>query len=334
MASEKVQQQLVTLSSQLDNVPEKMKIFSLSMRSLFTDNAVGTSSGTAQRFRKLRDDTRNDAVVYVKGVLPVVKQCVSDIKGYFEYYQDLSIEEWWESIADIIEETKNHKEACDALIVIHEDIITQLKKRQDDAKILLSEMKDLSAEYEKKAKELEKKAKTKNSWAIGLAFVPFVNIVATPILGAAANIDLVEAVAKKKEADIQVVATAVVRDTLVPALSQFVNGLQDIAGFFAVIHQELETFQSKGEKAKDADEPKRIHYNTMKGKANRIMSGCNGFFAVLPSIRTDLEAIPTEGTDQNYVDKWMESQKAIIMDKCSARSLVKRLMKSITSGSK
>ena len=334
MASEEIQQQLVTLSSQLDNVPEKMRLFSLSMRSLYSDNAVGTSSDTANRFRKLRDDTRNDAVVYVKGVLPVVKQCVSDIKGYFEYYKDLSMDEWWESISDIIGETKHQKEACHALIAIHEDIITKLKKRQDDAKILMDEMKDLSAEYEKKAKELKESADAKNAWAIGLAFVPFVNVIATPMLGAAAQNDLVEAVGKKKEAEIQIVATAVVRDTLVPALSNFVNGLQDIAGFFSVVHQELESFQNKGEKARDAEEPKRIHYITMKGKANRIMSGCNGFFAVLPSIRTDLEAIPVEGTDQNYVDRWMEKQKEIIMKECSSNGLVKRLMKAITSGSK
>ena len=334
MGTEEIQKQIQTLSNQLDNVPEKMRIFSLSMRSLFTDNAVGTSSSTAQRFRQLRDDTRNDAVVYVKGVLPVVKQCVSDIKGYFEYYIDLTMEEWWDSIADIIEETKAHKEACDALIVIHQDIITELKKREDVAKVLMTEMKDLSAEYEKQAEELRQKADTKNAWAIGLALVPFVGAIATPILGAAAQSDLAEAVARAKEANIQVVATAVVRDTLVPALSQFIEGLQDIAGFFEVLHQELETFQSKGEKAKDAGEPKRMHYNTMKGKANRIMGGCNGFFAALPAVRSDLDAIPTAGTDQNYVDKWLENQKAIIMEKCSNSGFIKRMLKAVSSGSK
>jgi len=334
MATKEVQKKMLTLSNQLDDVPEKMRIFSLSMRSLFTENAVGTSSSTAQKFRKLRDDTRNDAVVYVTGVLPVVKQCVSDIKGYFEYYIDLTMEEWWDSIADIIEETKAHKEACDALIVIHQDIITELKKREDVAKVLMTEMKDLSAEYEKKAAELRQSAEAKNAWAIGLAFVPFVNVIATPILGACAKSDLADAVAKAKEANIQVVATAVVRDTLVPALSQFIEGLQDIAGFFEVLHQELETFHSKGEKAKDAGEPKRMHYNTMKGKADRIMGGCNGFFAALPAVRSDLEAIPTEGTDQNYVDKWLENQKAVIVKKCSNSSFVKRMVKAIQGGSK
>ena len=334
MASNEVQKELTSLEKQLVEAPKNMRLFSLSMRSLFTENAVGTSSNTAVRFRKLRDETRNDAVVYVKGVLPVVKQCVSDIKGYFEYYQDLTIDEWWENLRYIIEEAKAHKEACEALIAIHEDIITELKKRQDDAKILVSETRDLSAEYEKKAKELQARAETKSSWAIGLMFIPVVNIIASPILGMSAQTDVVNAVAKEMESKIQIAAATTVSNVLVPALTAFVDGLQDIAGFFAVIHQELETFQHKGEKAMDAENPKQIHYYTMKGKAHRMMEGCNSFFAVLPSVRTDLEAIPIEGTDQNYVDRWMESQMAVIKDKCSSQNLIKKLVKAITIGSK
>ena len=99
------------------------------MRCLFVENAVGTSSDTAKRFRKLRNDTRNNTVAYVEGALPVVKQCVSDIKGYFEYYLDRSMDDWWENIEYIIEEARAHKEACSALIVIHENMKTELKKK-------------------------------------------------------------------------------------------------------------------------------------------------------------------------------------------------------------
>jgi len=307
MATLKVQEKLETLSYQLDNVPGKMRIFSSSMKSLSTNNTIGTSTSTAQKFRKLKADIRNDAIVYVKGAVPVVKQCVSDISSYFKYYQDSTMEEWWDSIADIIEETKAHKDACDALVVVHQDILAEFKKREDVAKSLMTEMKDLSAQYEKEAEELRKSAATKGAWAIGLAFVPFANVIASPALGASAASDVAQAVAKKEKADNQIVATAAVRDTLVPALSQFIEGLEHIAGFFEVIHQELETFRSKGKRAKGAEEPKRMHYNTMKGKAGRIMGGCNEFLEVLPAISSDLEAIPTEDTNQNYVDKCLES---------------------------
>ena len=59
MASYEVQKALKTLSKQLDNIPTNMKAFSSSIRSLYAENAVGTSSDTAVRFRELRDYTRN-----------------------------------------------------------------------------------------------------------------------------------------------------------------------------------------------------------------------------------------------------------------------------------
>ena len=48
-----------------------------------------------------------------------------------------------------------------------------------------------------------------------------------------------------------------------------------------------------------------------------------GFYAVIPEIRTDFQAIPSEGTDQNYIDRWLEKQKKAIQEKYSVRKLAK-----------
>lgn len=47
--------------------------------------------------------------------------------------------------------------------------------------------------------------------------------------------------------------------------------------------------------------------------------------------RFDFEAIPTEGTDQNYVDRWLEKQKKVIEERCSVASLAKKLVAAITA---
>jgi len=208
-----------------------------------------------------------------------------------------------------------------------------LKKRQDDATTLMSEMTDLSAEYEKKAQELQESAESKNAWAIRLLFVPLVNVIATPLLKVSARRDLVTSVGKKKEAEIQIAAAGVVKNTLVKALSNFLEGLDAFARFFAVIHEELETFRNRGENAKDAEQHKLLHFNKMSKKASKIMGRCEIFFAVLPSIRSDLDAIPSEGTDQNYVDRWMKEQRAIIRNQCSSSSFIMKVMKAIRDGS-
>ena len=134
-------------------------------------------------------------------------------------------------------------------------MLTALKKRKDEAAVVTSELKDLAAEYEKKVEELRACAETKNDWALGLAFIPVVNVIASSILQSSARKDLAESVAKQKETEIQYAVAKVVTDTLVPALGNFIKGLEHVAGFFEVIHQELTSFQKKGHQAKDAERP-------------------------------------------------------------------------------
>jgi hypothetical protein len=52
----------------------------------------------------------------------------------------------------------------------------------------------------------------------------------------------------------------------------------------------------------------------MSKEAEEMKSLCQAFYAALPDVRTDFAAIPSEGTDQNYVDKWLKKELAQIED--------------------
>lgn len=326
--SQSADEQVLDLKAIMQDMPKDMRLFSLAMRSLYAQSAVGTNSTTAKKFRKLRDDTRNDAMVYLKGVLPLSTNFVASMSEYFEYYDGLEFEEWSEMLSDILQETVGYRQMAEALVKMHEDILKPLKKRQDEANIVLREFKDLQMEYEKKKKEFEDRATTKRGWAVGLAFVPFVNVVATPLLAASADADTVEAVAKGAESKIQEAASLVVSKTLIPALNSFIDGLHKAAGFFSIVENELMKFEGKAHKGLES--PKKLHYTMMKKEAKEMKSICQAFFAVLPAVRTDFEAIPTEGTDQNYVDRWLEEQKKVIKEKVSLKGLVSKLLGAIT----
>ena len=118
------------LREQLQNMPVDMRIFSLCMRSLYSDQALGTNSEGARKFRELRDKTRNDAMVYLKGVLPLSTKLVSSISEYFEHYEALEYEEWREMLSDILEETIGYRKMCQALLKMHEDILYHLKREK------------------------------------------------------------------------------------------------------------------------------------------------------------------------------------------------------------
>ena len=326
--SQSAAKEVLNLETIMRGMPTDMRMFSLAMRSLYAEKAVGGDSEASRDFRELRDATRNDAMIYLKGLLPLCTNYVSCISEYFEYYEALGFEEWCEMLSDILEETKAYKQLAETLVKMHEDILVPLKKRQDQANLVVRKMKDLQKELEKKKAELEETASTKRGWAIGLAFVPFVNMIATPALAAAADSDLAEAVARGAECKIQGAAAVAISETLIPALQSFIDGLHKAAGFFSIVENELKKFEGKAQKGLET--PKKLHYKMMNKEAKEMKSICRAFYAVLPAVRTDFEAIPTEGTDRNYVDRWLEKQRKMIKEKVSFKKLAADMLKAIT----
>ena len=177
----------------------------------------------------------------------------------------------------------------------------------------MTEFKDLQAEFDRQKEELEATGNTQKSWAFGLSFIPYVNAIATPILNALGDANRIEAIAKEKESKVREAAALVVAECLIPALSSFADGLGKAAGFFSVMEMELESFEGKAEKG--VTSPKKRYYTMMKAQAKEMKSLCQVFYAVLPEVRTDFEAIPCEGTDQNYIDKWLAKKKAELAKK-------------------
>ena len=50
----------------------------------------------------------------------------------------------------------------------------------------------------------------------------------------------------------------------------------------------------------------------MRNLTKKIKSLCAACFDVLPSVRTDFEALPSKNIDQNCVDEWLEKVHADI----------------------
>ena len=327
LVSRKTEREVKTLEENLKDMAVNIRLFSLTLRSLYVQNAVDTNEEPAKEFRRLRDDTRNEAMVYLKSILPISTKFVSSIREYFEYYDALNYEEWCEMLPDILQATAGYKELCSTVLQIHQDIMVPLRKRGDEALLLVTKFKDLQAEYKEKKRELEERAQKRRDWAIALCFVPFVRGTAAPLLGLAADSDMAKAVAEGQQAKIQEAASMAVSEAVIPALVSFINGIKEAAGVFFRIEQELMNFENTAPNADD--DPKKLYYVMMKNEARYVKSACRSFLAVLPDVRTDFLAIPTEGTDQNYVDKWLEKQEKTIREKCSVPGLAEKILKAM-----
>ncbi|KAK2566922.1 hypothetical protein P5673_008682 [Acropora cervicornis] len=323
--SRKTKREVKMLEDALKDMTVCMRIFSLTLRSLYVQHAVGTTEEPAREFRKLRDDTRNDAMVYNQYILPVSTKFVSSIREYFEYYDALNYEEWCEMLSDILQEIKGYKELCDTVLQVHEDALVPLKKRNDETLLLVTKFKDLEVEFEKRKRELEERAQKNLDWAIFLSFVPYIGPMAAQVLGFLADLHMAKAVAEGQQAKIQEAASVAVSKALIPALKKFINGIEIAAGFFSTIEHELMSFENKASNADD--DPKKGHYMVMKTEAKDMKSTCQSFYAVLPAVRTDFKAIPTEGTNENYVDEWLEKLKKTIREKCRVPGLAGKMLR-------
>ncbi|XP_028399603.1 uncharacterized protein LOC114523005 isoform X2 [Dendronephthya gigantea] len=287
------QEHMREFSENLKQMPKNIYGFSQAMRALYADQAVGGKSDAAVKFRKFRDDTRQDAMVYLKCILPVTNELISFIKDLFTIYEVKSrCEEWCEFLPHILNETKSGNNLAQTVLGEHEKVIALLRQREGEVREVMGELADLYSrdeevckEYEDKCEE-QKAAKKNREWPNAL-----------------------QKDASKKQHKINNRAVETVAKTLVPAMSSFLYNLQAVARFFKVIIKEMESFE-ECTKRKD-DDSKTSHYEVMKNSAEEIQSLCDAFIEVLPAVRTDFKALPDKDTDKNYVDKWLEK-----MDYC------------------
>jgi hypothetical protein len=62
--------EVIDFKENLKEMPRNLRFFSQSLRSLYAENDVGTSTDVSGKFRKLRDDTRQDAILYLNFEMP------------------------------------------------------------------------------------------------------------------------------------------------------------------------------------------------------------------------------------------------------------------------
>ncbi|KXJ22413.1 hypothetical protein AC249_AIPGENE27344 [Exaiptasia diaphana] len=221
------------LEKVMEEMPDNMRSFSLCLRQLYVEKAVGTNEEAAVKFRKIRDETRNDTIVYLQGVLPLSTKLISSIDEFFDYFTELDAVSWRSSIL-IIEDSVNYcSELCKTVKHLHEDIISSLRQREEDVLLVMNEMKCLQETLTRKKATLEKRSKSKHNWA--WRFIHGEDSQRAAEMFSSANVDMVKAIAHGAQAQAQGNAVEAVSNTLIPALKYFVDGLEKVTNFFMVL---------------------------------------------------------------------------------------------------
>jgi hypothetical protein len=288
------------------------------MRMLHNHTALRGQHKPASNFLELRDKTRCNALIFTSSLLPESEEMVRNIKRVAFEIQNSEYEEWKENLVDITENFKLKGKKCKYLLMLHESLMVELKKNEDDAVVRTFEMEDLNEIYEKEKQKLLKEA---SSYEKDKEFLDkLATVLMIPTLGIATLIcrskskkakrksekKLLEASVSGKNEDITHEAVNLTKEVLIPAITNFLTGLNACNKFLIVSNDQLSEMGKE-----DEYEPSR-YFRLMKGHAKELNSNCNFFLTTSSQIRTDMRTIPTQSTDKIYVDNWLKTQLAAL----------------------
>ncbi len=145
--------------------------------------------------------------------------------------------------------------------------VIEFKNNEDEVIKILEQLKLKIKEYEWKKNQLLKSADVKFNWAIGLALIPVVNVIAGLILYMKGSENIENAIVESKEELLMIAATETIKGPLIMSVTNLVNTFHYIAKFFIALTDEFDSID-------DDDKLKTMHYNRMRVKSLEIIKAC------------------------------------------------------------
>ena len=246
---------VITFEDKLKTLPTSMVIFSSNLRSLFADLQVTGQDESTKTFLEVRDSVRKNGVVYSKAVLPLTESVIRSIGVFADYFTDLEFEDWSDCLDDIVADIEKAHGVCEMLKDMHNTMIVDLKKNEDKATVGVLEIEKMTLKFEEEEKNLRNEAAALSTIAdikrtVGFWTMPFTLGISTLILaGSAADDDmeskekLVTAVAKQENKTIALKAVELTSGTLIPAIQNFIGGLEIITEGWVIMQSKVALFR-------------------------------------------------------------------------------------------
>ena len=319
MAGEEIavqEQQLVEVEQSLAKLPLSMAKFSSMTRSLYGVNQVTGEDKGSKTFLEVREDVRRNAAIYKDKVLPLTEEVVRHIGFFADSFLDFDFNDWTEALEDTIGDIDKAIGFCMILRQMHLSISEELKRNQDKAEVGIQMMDKMASEYQRMSEGLERDARLCKESAEAKHF--WGNVTGALTLGIStivlhsvaqqdeqeANEKMGKAVAKRENAEVAHRAAHITSTSLIPAIREFIEGMDTCSAFLVNTKENLEKLKNYGDKG-----AKQIYFKAMKKKAQELSSNSMRFLTMTDMIRSDIAAIPEEVSDKNYVDEWFELQK-------------------------
>ena len=276
-------------------------------------NQVTKEDEGTRIFLEVREEVRRNAVVYKDKVLPLTEEVIRHIGSFADSFLDLDFDDWVEGLEETVKDMDKAIGFCKILSQMHLTIIEDLCLVAEVGIKMMEKMaleyKEMSKELEKRAQECKESADDKRFWG-NVTGVLTLGI-STAVLHAQAHGDdwdakekTANALAKRENAELAVRAADVTKVFIIPAVKDFIEGVEVCSTFLVCSRENLRKMRNNSEKGS-----KEIYFKAIKKRAQLLSRLSMRFLTRTDMMRSDLNAIPAEVVDKNYVDVWFERQK-------------------------
>ena len=287
--------------------------FSTTMRILHNTSAVSGEHNEASKYLQLRERTRRNALVYAESLLPKVDEVIKKIKGYAFEIRVSTFEEWRDGLEDIVAEVTKAEKSCNQLMNIHENLIDELKKNEEDALVSIKRLEELTKVYEKDRNTLlkftEKQLRETEQIEDPMIAKAITNLdqhnTKATMDQEEINRHLLKATAHRRNGEITKEAINLTEKYLIPAIKNFLSNLGVCKTFLSTTTIHLSQLVKSG-----SNSSKKRYFEMMKMHVEKLEENCKTFIASSVHMRTDLKSISSEPSDKNHVDNWLSDQLA------------------------
>jgi len=291
-----------------------LRKFSEGLLSLYTTNQVTGTDDDAKKFLQVRDEVRTNAIVYRDRVLPLTERAVTQISNVMAYFSDLEFDDWADNIMEHLDDVNKGMVILAYIQLLHDSINTSLIESREKAKLAKIGMDRMHKKYAAVVQELEERAKKHRKTAadarlwgsvfnfggIGVAVGEYI------AHGPSCEADKIEAesTGKRENAELALRAVIITDKVLIASVQDFLDGIEACSKFLTFLKMKLGAVKNYGEKGR-----KMVWFKAMKKKSLEIQKIAAYFVSMTNFMKNEINAIPEQVGDKNYVDWWLEKRK-------------------------
>ena len=270
-----------------------------------------------KEFVEVRDWIKNHVILYTSDVLPKIENAIFKVSKIMDNYTDLDYNEWYSYLHKTMSDWEEAAAITRKLPYKHAKIVAELNQKFDTLHSAMEKLNVMvnptntqnslsSLSPQLSPREPKNDGDSTHVRSSSSAMVMSSSVCKqNNLLKFTLEEKFAKFFARRKNIEITKKAVELTTKELIPTIRNFIERLNDVLVLINQYKTEIDNLI----KIPREEERKRHFTDLQKSNARRIKWQCDRFLIETDSARNNLAAIPSEPSDENYVDRWLKEKQ-------------------------